>query len=102
MQMPPNNQSLSIAARLLVGEVAVAIALSFALGRLALAADWVILAVWVVNFIPAWFFSRAAKQLGRSQVAYGLLAALGPPGGIAAYVWLHSIDLAMRLDRSRS
>ena len=58
------------------------------------------LAVWLVNFVTAWFLAQAARVLGKSKLLYGLFSALGPPAAVVSFFSLHNQDAMARLARS--
>jgi len=95
----PANPSLVRAGRLLLAEVLVAVVLMVLLDALSAPSEWVVALLLVANIVPAWFLSCVAAAHGRSRLGYGLLASLGPPGALVAYLFLQGADLDSRMDR---
>ncbi|MCC8361916.1 hypothetical protein LK996_02300 [Lysobacter sp. A6] len=62
------------------------------------AADYVFAGVLVFHLVTAWHFALAAKQMGRSPWAWGLLASV-PPGAMLAWLQLRMSQLAIDDDR---
>ena len=59
--------------------------------------DLVLVAVWPLNLVTAWFIGKAAAAQGKNQWLYGLPSALAPPIAILLFLKLHSDDAMRRL-----
>jgi hypothetical protein len=91
--------NLGRAGWLLLLEVLGGAALGITLGQLALPVELAMLGAWGVNFVTAWYLSKAARALGKSALLYGLFSAIGPPASIASFALLHSHHALIQLAR---
>jgi hypothetical protein len=81
------DPNLTIAGRLLLGSILGYVVLATFLPKYA---DLAFVALWAVNFITAWFISKAAQAQGKNRVLYGLLSAIATPLSIFSYIRLRS------------
>jgi hypothetical protein len=93
------EENLGRAGWLLILELSGAVASGVVLSGFGVTTDYVFIGAWLFNLLPAWYISRAAKALGRSQLLYGSVSALWPAGAIAAWAWLFSRDSWQLLER---
>jgi hypothetical protein len=84
--------NLAKAGNLLFVELAVGIALAFALEKLGHSNDLVFAGIFLFNLWPAFYFGKAAHAKGKSKLAYCLLSAL-PPGALIAYSKLRNQEI---------
>jgi len=89
------NDNLRKAGWLLLAEIVGGVILSFVLQSAGYISELSIPAVWAVNFVAAWYLSRAAAAACKNRWLYGLGAALGPP---LAILTLKNQDTFHRLD----
>ena len=82
------SKELTTAGTLLMIEIGVFIAASFALSQLRLpGGDAVFVGLLVFNLVTAWFMAKAAKAQGKNSILYGVLSIV-PPGAIYAFFQL--------------
>ena len=94
-----SEKNLGRAGWLLILELTGAVAIGVVLSGFGVTTDYVFIGTWLFNLMPAWYISRAALALGRSQLLYGAISALAPAGAIASWAWLFSRDSWQLLER---
>ena len=82
------SKELTTAGTLLMIEIGVFIAASFALSQLSLpGGDAIFAGLLAFNLITAWFMAKAAQAQGKNAILYGILSIV-PPGAIYAFFQL--------------
>ena len=82
------SKELTTAGTLLVVEIGVFVAASFALSQLGRSGqNALFVCLLVFNLVTAWFIARAARAHGKSPFFYGALSII-PPGAVFAFIRL--------------
>lgn len=84
--------SLGRAGWLLISEIVGSVVLAMVLDKFGLRGEIAMIGAWLVNFVTAWYLSKAARAQGKSALFYGLFSALGPPTAIASFMSLFRRD----------
>ena len=92
------SKNLRRAGWLLVLEVGVACVLAYFSVKTNITLSYIFIAMWLTNLVTSWCISKAATDLGKNSVLFGVVSALLPAFAVSAWYWLKFVELWQRLE----